>query len=157
MSESWIAIGTVTFLVALGSSLFRPRDIPWAKHLNRPKWLFFEPAIPFIWTAIFACGAISAALIWEKDPGSLNTWVLMGFYLLVEIITVAYIPVTLRLRSLTVGTVLGGLGAIFGVLLALTVLPISGLAALLLLPYVIWTPIGTYTTGKMLDLNPSAI
>lgn len=157
MSESWIAIGTVTFLVALGSSLFRPRDIPWAKHLNRPKWLFFEPAIPFIWTVIFACGAGSAVFIWEKDPGSLQTWLLMGFYLLVEIITVAYIPVTLRLRSLTVGTVLGGLGAIFGVLLALTVLPISGLAALLLLPYVIWTPIGTYTTGKMLDLNPSAI
>lgn len=156
MIESWMVIGGVTFLVALGSSLIRPRDIPWAKHLDRPNWLFFEPAIPFIWTAIFSCGAISAVLIWEKEPGSLKTWLLMGFYLLVEIITVAYIPATLRLRSLNVGKVLGALGLILGVLLTLSILPISGLAALLLLPYIIWTPIGTYTTGRMIDLNPDA-
>jgi tryptophan-rich sensory protein len=43
------------------------------------------------------------------------------------------------------------------VLLLLTVLPISGTAALLLLPYVVWTPIGTYTTSKMIDLNPDAV
>jgi tryptophan-rich sensory protein len=156
MIESWMVIGGVTFLVALGSSLIRPRDIPWAKRLDRPSWLFFEPAIPFIWTAIFSCGAISAVVIWEKEPGSLRTWLLMGLYLLVEIITVAYIPATLRLRSLNVGKVLGALGLILGVLLTLTILPISRLAALLLLPYIIWTPIGTYTTGRMIDLNPDA-
>jgi tryptophan-rich sensory protein len=156
MIESWMLIGGVTFLVALGSSLIRPRDIPWAKRLDRPSWLFFEPAIPFIWTAIFSCGAISAVVIWEKEPGSLRTWLLMGLYLLVEIITVAYIPATLRLRSLNVGKVLGALGLILGVLLTLTILPISRLAALLLLPYIIWTPIGTYTTGRMIDLNPDA-
>ena len=156
MIESWMVIGGVTFLVALGSSLIRPRDISWEKRLDRPKWLFFEPAIPFIWTAIFACGAISAVLVWESDLGSLKTWLLMGLYLLVEIITVAYIPATLRLRSLKVGTILGGIGAILGVLLTLTVSQISGLAALLLLPYVIWSPIGTYTTTQKIELNPDA-
>ncbi len=156
MISSSIVIGTITLLVALGSALIRPRDIPWVSHLERPKWLFFEPAIPFIWTIIFVCGAISAILVWEEDPGSLRTWLLMGLYLFVEIVTTAYIPATLRTRSLTVGTVLGGLGFISGVLLAITVLPISRSAALLLLPYVIWTPIGTYTTRQMIDLNPDA-
>jgi tryptophan-rich sensory protein len=156
MIESWMVIGGVTFFVALGSSLFRPRDLPWAKHLDRPRWLFFEPAIPFIWTLIFICGAISAVFVWEKDPGSFRTWSLMVSYLFVEIVTVAYIPATLRSRSLTLGTVLGGLGVISAVLLTLAVLPISGNAALLLLPYLVWTPIGTYTTSKMIDLNPEA-
>lgn len=156
MMESWMVIGGVTFLVALGSSLFRPRDIPWVQHLDRPKWLFFEPAIPLIWTAIFICGAISATFVWEKDPGSLRTWSLMVGYLLVEIVTVAYIPATLRSRSLTVGKVLGALGVISAALLTLIVWPISGRAALLLLPYLIWTPIGTYTTSQMIDLNPDA-
>lgn len=156
MIQSWMIIGAVTFLVALGSALIRPRDIPWATHLDRPKWLFFEPAIPFIWTIIFACGAWSAVLVWEKDPGSLRTWLLMGLYLLVQVVTVAYIPATLRLRSLAVGTVLGGLGVILGIVLALIVLPISGWAALFLLPYIIWSPIGTYTTRQMIDLNPEA-
>ncbi len=156
MIESSIVIGGVTLLVALGGMLIRPRDIPWATRLERPKWLFFEPAIPFIWTFIFTCGALSAILVWEKDPGSIRSWLLMGLYLLVEIVTVAYIPATLRLRSLLVGTVIGGIGFILGVLIFLSVSPISQTAALLLLPYVVWSPIGTYTTRQMIDLNPEA-
>lgn len=156
MLKPWMIIGGITFLVALGSFLIRPRDIPWAAHLDRPKWLFFEPAIPLIWTAIFACGAWSALLVWRQNPGSLNTWLLMGLYLLVEIVTVAYIPATLRFRSLAVGTSLGWIGVFLGVVLLLTVMQISGQAALLILPYLIWSPIGSYTTRRMIDLNPEA-
>ncbi|MBW4576845.1 MAG: TspO/MBR family protein [Aphanothece sp. CMT-3BRIN-NPC111] len=156
MVESWMVIGGVTFVVALGSGFIKLRDTLWAKSLDRPKWLFFEPAIPLIWTVVFACGAWSATIIWEQDPQSLKTWALMGLYLLLEIVTVAYIPATLRFRSLTVGTILGGIGVILGVLLALATWPISGRAALLLLPYIIWSPIGTYTTREMMDLNPDA-
>ncbi|MFQ4138756.1 TspO/MBR family protein [Nodosilinea sp. PGN35] len=156
MFNSWILIGGITVLVALGSSFIRPRDISWGKRLDRPGWLFFEPAIPLIWTIIFACGAISAALVWQSAPGSSKTWLLMGLYLFLEIITVAYIPATLWFRSLQVGTVLGGLGVVLGILLTLTVFPVSEAAALLLLPYILWSPVGTYTTGQMLDLNPDA-
>ena len=156
MIESWMVIGVVTILVALGSFLFKPRDIKWIKDLSRPKWLVFEPAIPVIWTIVFVCGIASAVLIWEKDPGSLKTWLLMGFYLLLEIVTVAYIPTMLRLRSLKVGTILGGAGAVLGVVLTLAIWPISGWAALLLLPYVSWSPVGTYTTWEMIQLNPDA-
>lgn len=156
MLKSWMVIGGVTLLVTLGALLLRPRDALWATRLSRPNWLVFEPAIPIIWTVVFVCGTASAVFIWEKDPGSLRTWLLMGFYLLLEIVTVAYIPTTLRLRSLKVGTVLGGAGVILGVLLTLAVWPISGWAALLLLPYLIWSPIGTYTTWEMIHLNPDA-
>jgi len=44
----------------------------------------------------------------------------------------------------------------FGSCADLAVLPISQTAALLLLPYVIWGAIGTYTTWEMIDLNPEA-
>lgn len=157
MIQTWLVINTITVLVALGSFLIRPRDISWAKHLDRPKWLFFEPAIPLIWTVIFICGATSATFIWQHSPNRPQTWLLMGLYLLVEIVTVAYIPATLRLHSLAVGTTLGALGLVLGVLLTLIVWPISGWAALLLLPYVIWSPIGTYTTGRMIQLNPGSV
>ena len=156
MIKSWMVIGSVNLLVALGSFLIRPRDTQWIKDLRLPKWLFFEPLIPVIWTVIFVCGAASAVIIWEKDPGSLRTWLLMGFYLVLELVTVAYIPATVRLRSLKVGTVLGGSGAILGVLLTLAVWPLSGWAAVLLVPYLLWSPIGTYTTWEMIHLNPDA-
>ena len=156
MLQPGMIIAGVTFLVGLGGFLIRPRDTKWFKRLDRPNWLVFEPAIPLIWTVIFTCGAWSAAIAWDKDPGSLKTWLLMGLYLILEIITVTYIPATLRLRSLTVGTVIGGVGGILSVLLTVVVWTISTKAALLLLPYVIWSPIGTYTTREMIDLNPDA-
>ena len=105
---------------------------------------------------VFASGAWSATLVWQDEPGSFKTWLLLALYLILEIITVAYIPATVRLHSLTVGTVLGGLGVILGILLTLIVSTISSQAALLLLPYLLWSPVGTYTTKQMIDLNPNA-
>ena len=144
-------------MVALTSNLIMPRDIKWFKRLQRPRWLTFEAAIPVIWITVFICGAWSAYIIWETEPGSVRTWLLMGAYLLLELITCAYTPVMLRLRSLKLGTIIGGTGAILGVLLTLAVLPISGWAAVLLLPYLAWSPIGTYTTWQMMHLNPGDI
>lgn len=154
MIKSWMVIGAVTFLIAVGSFFITPRDVKWFARLTRPRWLIFEPLIPLIWTFIFICGAVSASIVWQHKPGSLISWVLMGLYLLLEIITVAYIPLMLRWRSLRVGEVIGSIGVILGVLLAISVLPISQLAALLLIPYLIWSPVGTYTTEELIQLNP---
>ena len=156
MIKSWMVIGGIALIVALGTILMRPRDTVWGVELRRPKWLVFEPAIPFIWTLIFVCGAGSAILIWEKNPGSLKTWLLMAIYLLLEVITVAYIPITLRLRSLKIGLILGASGLVLAVSLTLLIWSISGLAAALLVPYLLWSPIGTYTTWEMIQLNPEA-
>ena len=156
MIPSWMIIGGVTLLVAIGGVLFKPRDLKWAAQLERPNWLTFEPLIPVILTIIFTCGAVSAYIVWEKEPGSLKTWLLMGLYLTLELITVSYTTVTLRTRSLTVGTIIGATGAVLSVVLTLTVWQISDSAAVLLLPYVIWSPIGSYTTWEMIRLNPSA-
>ena len=154
MIESWMVIGAVTFLIEFGSFLITPRDVKWFARLSRPRWLVFEPLIPVIWTFIFICGAASANMVWQKNPGGLITWMLMGFYLLLEIITVAYIPLMLRWRSLKVGEIVGSIGVILGVLLTISVLPTSKLAALLLVPYLIWSPVGTYTTEELIQLNP---
>ncbi|ARV62263.1 TspO protein [Nostocales cyanobacterium HT-58-2] len=154
MIQSWMVIGAVTLFIAVGSFFITPVDVKWFARLTRPRWLVFEPLIPLIWTVIFICGAISANLVWQKNPGSLITWVLMGMYLLLEIITVAYIPSMLRWRSLRVGEILGSVGVILGVLLTIAVMPISRVAALLLVPYLIWSPVGTYTTEELIQLNP---
>lgn len=156
MVKSWMAIALVTFLVAFGGVLFKPRDLKWAIQLRRPKWLTFEPLIPVIWTVVFICGAWSANIVWQQEPGSTKTWLLMSLYLFLEIVTVSYTSVTLRLRSLLVGTILGGSGAVISVILAIAIFPISRLAAGLLLPYIIWSPVGTYTTEEMIQLNPGA-
>jgi translocator protein len=157
MIKSWMVIGGVALLVALGANFFTPSDRKWFKRLQRPRWLTFEVAIPVIWSVIFICGAWSAYIIWEKNPGTSTTWLLMGLYLLLEAVTIAYTPVMFRLRSLKVGTIIGGSGFIIAAMLTLAILPISGWAALLLVPYLLWSPIGTYTTWEMTKLNPQDV
>jgi tryptophan-rich sensory protein len=154
---SWLVIGGVTILVAAAANLLSKSDFRWFKRLRRPKWLTFEPAIPIIWTVIFICGAWSAYIVWETNPGTIKTWLLMALYLLVEIVIVAYTPVMCKLRSLKVGTIIGGTGFLLGCLLALFVLPINIWALVLLLPYLIWSPIGTYVTWEMAKLNPADV
>lgn len=154
MIPSWLIIGGVTFLIALGSSFFQPKDISWFRRLRRPRWLTFEPLIPVIWSIVFVCGAWSAYIVWNRDPGTTQTWWLMAFYVLVEVVIVAFNPVTLRSRNLNYGAIVGGLGFVLGLILTLLVWRISGWAALLLVPYLIWSPIGTYTTWAMGQLNP---
>ncbi len=157
MIKSWMVIGGVAFVVALFASLLSPSDIQWFNRLQRPRWLVFEKAIPIIWTVIFICAAWSAVIVWEKEPATQETWLRMGFYLLLEIVTISYTSVMCKLKSLKVGTIIGGTGAILSVILALSVLQVSEPAALLLLPYILWSPIGTYTTWAMMHLNPADV
>ncbi|HEY9676336.1 MAG TPA: TspO/MBR family protein [Waterburya sp.] len=157
MIKSWMVIGLVALLVAFGGSLITPDGARWFNRLQRPRWLTFEAAIPFIWTVIYICGGWSAYIVWEHDPGSTRTGWLMALYLLLELVTTAYTPVMCRLRSLKVGTIIGATGAVIGIILAVLVFPISFWASVLLLPYVIWSPIGTFTTWQMMQLNPEAV
>lgn len=158
MIKPWMVIGGITFALALAiGSMVRPKGVQWFNRLRRPRWLTFEKAIPIIWTFVFTCGAGSATLVWEKDPASSQTWLLMGLYLLLELVTLAYSPVMLGTQSLKTGTLIGGSGGILAVILAILVASISGLALALLVPYLLWSPIGTYTTWAMSRLNPQDI
>jgi translocator protein len=153
MIKSWMAIAAITFLVSLGANLIAPGDIKWFKQLRRPRWLTFEAFIPVIWTVILVCGGISAYFVWETEMGSFRSWSIVAFYLLLEIVIIAYVPITLRSRNLQLGTWVGLIGFGLGVLLTLAVWQISSWAALLLLPYLIWSPIGSYTTWAIARLN----
>ncbi len=156
MIKSWMVIASIAFLVAIASNLLlNPNDIRWFNRLIRPGWLTFEKAIPLIWTIVFIGGAWSAILVWEAEPGTPQTWGLIGFYLLLELVILAYTPVMCKMKSLRVGTILGATGFILGMMLMISVWPISQTAALLLLPFVLWSPIGTYTTWVMIPLNPA--
>lgn len=155
MIKSWMAIAAVTVLVSLGANLFTsPSDRRWFKQLRRPQWLTFESLIPVIWTVILICGGISAYLIWEKELGSTRGWLIMIFYILLEVMIIAYVPITQRSRNLKLGTWVGLIGFGMGVALTLVVWRISDWGAVLLFPYLIWSPIGSYATWAIARLNP---
>ncbi|MEB3358076.1 MAG: TspO/MBR family protein [Synechococcales bacterium] len=157
MIKPWMVIGGVTLLIALGANLIRPKDVKWFRQLQRPSWLTFERLIPVIWTVVFVTGAWSAYIVWTNQTANGNQpWGLMAFYIILELVTVAYTPVMFWTRSLKVGTIIGGSGFVLALILAILVFPISPWASVLLLPYLLWSPVGTYVTWRMRQLNPES-
>ncbi len=158
MIPSWLVIGAIVIGVAVvGNQFLQADDFRWFNRLQRPQWLTFERFIPMIWIAIFICAAWSAFIVWESEPNNLRRGLLMGIYLLLESVTISYTTVMCKFRSLRVGVILGGTGFIVSLLLILGVFPVSQWATLLLLPYAVWSPIGTYTTWVMMSLNPADV
>lgn len=156
MLPSGLVITVVAFAIALGLNRLSLRDRRWFMQLRRPAWLTFEWAIPLIWLSIFAGGIVSATLTWNANPGTGQTWALMAGYLIVELAIMAYTPVMCRYRSLTIGTAIVRLGFVLGCFLTWQVGLVDRTAALWLLPYLLWSPIGTFVTWQMIRLNPES-
>ena len=157
MIPAWLIIGAVAFGIAFALNRVSAKNVRWFFRLRRPPWLTFEGAIPFIWIFIFTCGIISASLVWEATALSPTVWAWMAGYGILELLILAYTPVMCALRSLRVGTAIGAIGFVFGLGLAITVYPISRPAFGFLVPYLLWSPIGTYVTWAMIPLNPGEL
>lgn len=153
---AWLIIGSTSFILVFLLNQLSTNDRRWFFNLRRPRWLIFEDLIPFIWIFIFICLIGSASIIWNINPWTKNTWFLMGRYLILELLILAYTPVMCKYRSLTVGTIIGAVGFIFGLRLAVIVYGLSNWSFVLLLPYLLWSPIGTYVTWAMIRLNPDS-
>jgi translocator protein len=151
--KSWLIICFVAYCIAFSSLILTPKKAKWLLELSRPKWLIFKPAIPVIWIIIISFCAASANIVWQTNPGILTTWLLMCLYLIMGILVAAYVPATHKLQNLRVGAKIGLACVIFGLILLLSILPVSRVAALLLIPFFIWNPIGTEYTEDLIHLD----
>jgi len=145
---AWLVIAAVILLVAIGLNPSR-EDWAWFMRLQRPRWLSFERWIPLIWTSIYACFYAAALLTWQAG----GRWLAMAGFLVLLVLVQSYTLVICRTRRLASGTAIGFAGWLLGVALAAVVAPLSGRAALLLLPYLLWSPVGTFVTWRMERLN----
>ena len=121
----------------------------WFLRLRRPAWLTFEGLIPLIWITIYACFYASALLAWNATW----SWGLMAGYLVLLVLVQSYTWLICRSRRLVNGTAIGLAGWLWGVALTVLVQPHSLPAVLLLIPYLLWSPVGTLVTWQMQRLN----
>jgi len=149
-----LAIASIAGLIGFGFSRLVPYNFRWFMQQRRPRWLTIEPLIPFIWIFIFICGIGSATYVWQAQPS--QVWLIMMAYIVLELLILSYTPALCRLRSLTAGTIVGALGFCWGVFLTTQVWSISTGAVWLLVPFLLWSPIGTFVTWSMIWLNPRA-
>ena len=139
-----LVIGTLVVVIMPSQE-----DFTWFLRLRRPGWLTFEALIPLIWLCIYTCFYASALLVWNRAA----SWALMGGYLLLLILVQSYTWLICRTRRLASGTGVGLAGWLWGVAMSVLVARVSQPAALLLIPYLLWSPVGTLVTWQMQRLN----
>lgn len=137
-------------MLAVGLSLNPSREqFAWFMRLRRPAWLGFERWIPLIWISIYGCFYGSALLSSNAGGG----WLLMAAYLVLLLLVQGYTWLICRSRSLANGTLIGLAGWLWGMALAAVAGGASRPAAILLIPFLIWSPVGTLVTWQMQRLN----
>ncbi|KEF43378.1 MAG: TspO and MBR family protein [Cyanobium sp. CACIAM 14] len=145
---AWLTILLVMALVIAALTPTR-REFGWFLQLRRPAWLTFERWIPLIWSLIYLCFYASALLSWQAGGSGAP---MLG-YLLLLLLVQSYTLLICRTRRLAWGTAAGLAGWLWGVVLASRVLPLAPSAGLLLVPFLLWSPIGTFVTWRMQRLN----
>lgn len=147
---AWLTILLVTGLVIAVLTPSR-QQFAWFLRLRRPRWLTFERWIPPIWSLVYLCFYVSALLRWRA--GGAMAPLAMAAYLVLLVLVQSYTLLICRTRRLAWGTAAGLAGWIWGLGLALATRPLAPAAALLLVPFLLWSPIGTFVTWRMQRLN----
>ena len=144
----WLLILIVMAAVILGINPTR-KDFAWFQALRRPRWVPFAGLLPLVWMGIYACFYVSALLSWEINA----SWNLVAAYVGLLVLVEGYTWLMCRTRRLGSGTMVCLLGWCYALWLFWLLQPVSAEASLLLLPYLLWSPLEALITWQMRHLN----
>ena len=130
----------LTFSAALLGSLFTRNVVgDWYANLNKP--FFTPPGWLFgpVWTALYVLMAVSAAMVWDKGLDKAAVRIALALFLVQLILNGLWTPLFfgLKMPLLALVEIL-----LLWVAIGLTILAfarVSLVAAVLLLPYILWT------------------
>lgn len=137
---------------AASGAVFRPGD--WYASLAKPSWVPPNWAFPLVWSVLYAMITASGWLVWQQAGWSALP--ALSIYVVSLVLNAAWSGLFFGQRRMD-------LAMIDVVLLWLSITaviaqfwPIRPLAALLLVPYLVWVTIASTLNFKMIQLNPRA-
>lgn len=136
-----------------GSILFATGDDSWYQQLekpwfNPPNWIFGP-----VWSILYIGIGISLYLVWTRGDRSPAWYRLMAVFAVQLVLNGLWTPAFFGLESPVAGLVV-----IFPMLISIAVTiwlarPVSGLAALLLVPYLLWVSFAMILNFSIWQLN----
>lgn len=152
----WIAL-IVSFGVCMGAALvgglLTSKAIPeWYRGLRKPSWNPPEWAFGPVWTILYILMAVSLWLVWEEGGFSEQALPILIFALQLSL-NVAWSWIFFYRRMISAGVV--EMIVLWAAILATigTFWFASPLAAVLLIPYIVWVSIACYLNYTILRLN----
>ncbi|KQP39408.1 MULTISPECIES: TspO/MBR family protein [unclassified Methylobacterium] len=126
---------------------------PWYQSLRRPSWKPPDWAFGPVWTTIFTLTAISAVIAWHAEAGTSARGALLATYGVNLVLNIAWSGIFFRLRRPDWAYLeVIALWLSIVALIAVTA-QVSGIAALLLAPYLAWVSVATLLNRAIVRLN----
>jgi tryptophan-rich sensory protein len=144
------------FAAAGFGGIFTSKAIPdWYEELKKPRYTPPNWVFGPIWTVLYILMAVSVFLVWQK--GLVETGVSIAFTLFwLQLTANALWSYVFFARRSIVGGIINIV--ILWALIVATIIasfPVSTIAGILLVPYILWVSIATYLNTGIWILNPS--
>ena len=157
MKLNYVIIPLITILVAFaGSQLTQSGLKKWYKTLKLPSLAPDGSIIGAVWTAIYILAAISALIVWNSsailhdDP---IFSVIVSMLFINAVINVSWSFLFFSLHMIEWAGITSAALGLSVLALIMLIFPISVLAAVLLVPYLVWVCFATYLNYLIWDLN----
>ncbi len=147
-----IVFALVNLAAAGSGGAFRPG--PWYRGLDKPSWTPPDWAFPVTWSVLYSLNGYAGWLIW--DTAGAAAWPALAVYAVSLVINALWSALVFGARRLDWGMI--DVTALWLSIAAVMVLfwPISRLAALVLIPYLIWVSIAAALNASVLRRNGAA-
>ncbi|MDG5493294.1 MULTISPECIES: TspO/MBR family protein [Azospirillaceae] len=137
----------IVIVAASSGAIFKPGD--WYESLQKPAWTPPKWAFPVVWTLLYAAIAYAGWLVWSLAGWSLPI-LFWGLQIVVNALW-SWMFFGLRRMRLALGDIALLWLSILGFIV--TAWPVSDLAALLFLPYLVWVTTAGFLNYSVLRLN----
>ncbi len=156
MTRPWllpVAIAAISALLVAGVGGTMTDTTGWYQTIRQPSWNPPPAAFGLIWTIIFALIAVAGVTAWRAAPDSRASDTLVGLFALNGALNIFWTMLFFRLHRPDWAMIeLVVLWVSIAVLIVLCARH-SRLAALLLVPYIVWVTIAGVLNWQVIQLN----
>jgi len=141
----------IFFLIVLAAAssgaIFKPGD--WYRDLRKPSWTPPDWAFPVVWSMLYFMIAVAGYLVWMTDPASPA----MALWFIQLVLNAAWSYLFFGRRDMV--TALADVSGMWLSILGFIILawPISPVASLLFVPYLMWVSVASALNFRVWRLN----
>ena len=152
MSWSLIVFVGVNFLAAMSGGIFSPGN--WFEQLKKPSWQPPNWAFPVVWTVLYLLNAVAGWLVWTQTGFSGLGSIALSVYGVSLLLNAMWSAIFFGMKRMRLALWEAALLWVSVALQIILFIQINVLAALILLPYIVWVTIAVLLNRTMLKLNP---
>lgn len=151
--RNYLIIPLITLATASLGSWATNQGMAWYQTINLPSWTPPGSIIGTVWTILFILATISALLVWNRKLALKKRRTIGIAFLANACLNVTWSFIFFKLHLIGLAVVEAGLLGLSVLLIIILVKNQSRLAALLLVPYLLWVTFATFLSYNVWQLN----